>query len=161
MDFDVKRCSRRCSQTDRELAPKEGFYSVLVAEGSEVSRYDYCEEAWQGPPEVSLGWWKSQMPDPNAKKVHWAPNDVMLEYFEGLDGQPDKEDVRYVLTLLLIRRRVIRLEETETDETGHDQMMLYCPRRETNYTISSMDVDKTRAQEIQEELAKLLFADAA
>ena len=41
--------------------------------------------------------------------IKW-PNDVMLELFDQWDGQPDKEDLRYVLTLLLIRRRVLRLE---------------------------------------------------
>ena len=161
MDFEVQRCSRRCSQTDRELAPDETFYSALIAEGSNVVRYDYCEEAWEGPPETSVGWWKSRMPGPKSNKIHWAPNDVMLQYFEGLTDKPEKQDVRFVLALLLIRRRVVRLEESETDESGRDEMVLYCPRRETTYKVATATVNAQRTREIQDELAKLLFADAA
>lgn len=162
MDFEVQRCSRRCSQTDRELQPDETFYSALIAEGAEVSRYDYCQEAWDGPPENSVGWWKSRMPGPKSNKIHWAPNDVMLEYFEGLEGHPDKEDIRYVLALLLIRRRVVRLEESESADAGQEgTMVLYCARREKTYQVTTASVSAERTKEIQEELAKLLFADAA
>jgi len=161
LDFEIQRCTRRCAKTDRELKPGETFYTVLVAEEAEVVRYDYSEEAWDGPPEDVIGWWKSQMAEPNAKKVNWAPNDVMLHYFQQLDGQDDKEDVRYVLTLLMIRRRILRLEETETDPIGRELMLVFCPRNETEYRVPVMTPSRERAQEIQEELVQLLFADAA
>ncbi|REJ67984.1 MAG: hypothetical protein DWQ31_09750 [Planctomycetota bacterium] len=161
MDFEVQRCSRRCSKTDRELAPDETFYSALMVEGAAVVRYDFCEEAWEGPPAESIGWWKSRMPGPKSNKIHWAPNDVMLEYFEGLEDRPEKSDVRYVLALLLIRRRVVRLEDSDEAANATSEMILYCPRRETTYRVATQTVDPRRAQEIQDELAKLLFAEAA
>ena len=94
---------RRCSTTGREFAPAEEFYSALVAEGAELRRLDYCVEAWQGPPPGAVGWWKSQVPDRNAARAHWAPNDVLLSFFDELADQPDKQDMRYVLALLLVR----------------------------------------------------------
>jgi hypothetical protein len=143
------------------LNPGETFYSVLVAEGAEVVRYDYSEEAWDKPPENAIGWWKSQMAEPNAKKVNWAPNDVMLHYFQQLEAQEDKADVRFVLTLLMIRRRVLRLEEAETEPKGREEMLVFCPRNETEYRVPVVTPSRERAQEIQEELVQLLFADAA
>ena len=118
MDYEVQRSTRRCSTTGREFAPGETYYSVLVAEGAELKRYDYAADAWQGPPEEAVGWWKSQVPDRNAARKHWAPNDVMLDFWDELADQPDKQDMRYVLTLLLIRRRVFRLEEEKCDAAG-------------------------------------------
>jgi hypothetical protein len=160
MDYEIQRCTRCCAATGRELTPGEEFYSVLVAEGAELTRCDYSAEAWQGPPEGAIGWWKSQMPSPTSKRLHWAPNDVMLHFFEELEGQPDKHDMRYVLALLLVRRRVMRQEEEERDEEGREVMVLYCPRREATYKVAVAAPDESRIQEIQEELAKLLFAKA-
>ena len=160
MDFDVQRCTRHCHVTGRELNASETFYSVLIAQGAEVIRRDYSAEAWQGPPEGVLGWWKSHLPSPQSKRLHWAPNDVMLELLEELADQPDKLDMRYVLALLLVRRRVARLEEMETDEQGREVMVLYCARRETTYRVLSMTPSDERAAEIQQELAGLLFANA-
>ena len=128
MDFDVQRCSRRCAVTGRELQPGEWFYSALIPSGASVVRQDYSIEAWQGPPAEALGWWKSQIPTAETKKTQWAPNDVMLELFDELAGQPDRSDLRYVLTLLLIRRRVFRLEETEPPRRTDDRRYWFIAR---------------------------------
>jgi hypothetical protein len=156
MDYEVQRCTRHCHGSGRELALGEEFYSVLVAEGAELQRYDYAADAWPGPPEGTIGWWKSSMPDRCARKKHWAPNDVMLQFFEQLEAQADKQDMRYVLALLLVRRRVMRQEETEEDEQGREIMVLYCPRREATYRIPAVVPQESRVAEIQEELAELL-----
>lgn len=156
MDYEVQRSSRHCVRSGRELTPGEPFYSVLVAEGADVRRYDYAVDAWQGPPQEAIGWWKSQIPDRNAKRMHWAPNDVMLQFFDELAEQPDKQDMRYVLALLLVRRRVMRLEETEQDDQGREVLILYCPRRETSYKVPAVTPDQSRIDEIQQELTRLL-----
>lgn len=160
MDYEIQRCTRSCATTGRELGPGEDFYSVLVANGADLKRYDYSIEAWTGPPEGTIGWWKSQMPSPTAKRMHWAPNDVMLHFFEQLEAQSGREDMRYVLALLLVRRRVMRLEEQEHDDQGRELLVLYCPRREATYRVPVVTPDESRVQEIQEELARLLFAKA-
>ncbi len=161
MDYEIQRCTRRCSVTDRDLAPGEQFYSAIFSEEAELVRYDYSVDAWSGPPQGAVGWWKSRMPVANEKRMRWAPNDVMLEFFEQLGQQPDKRDMRYVLALLLVRRRVMRLEEKESDENGGEVLVLYCPRRETTYKVPESTPDESRIEAIQEELARLLFADAA
>ena len=156
MDYEVQRCTRHCAKSGRELAPGESFYSMLVVEGAALQRYDYSVDAWEGPPEEAVGWWKSQMPDSSTKKKHWAPNDVLLQFFDELAEQPDKQDMRYVLALLMVRRRVMRLEEHEEDEQGREVLVLYCPRRDTTYKIPAITPHQSRIDEIQEELARLL-----
>ena len=41
------------------------------------------------------------MPSATQKRMHWAPNDVMLQFLEELEDQPDRSDMRFVLALLL------------------------------------------------------------
>jgi len=159
MDYEIQRCSRHCAVTQRELAPGEVFYSALFSEGSELVRRDYAAEAWTGPPEGVVGWWKSQMPEPNAKKTRLAPNEVILQLFDQLADQPDRADMRYVLALLLLRRRVVRPEESETDDEGREVMVMYCPRRETTLRTPIAMPTSERTEQIQNELAALLYAD--
>ena len=158
MDYEIKRCTRRCAVTDKELGPGEEFYTALIQEGAELLRRDYAVDAWGGPPEATVGWWKSRMPDPKAKRVGWAPNDVMLEFFEQLENQPDKSDMRFLLALLLVRRRVMRQEDSEKDDQGREVLVLYCPRREATYKVPAVAPDDARIKEVQDELAQLLFA---
>jgi hypothetical protein len=156
MDYEVQHSARCCSATGREFAPGETYYSVLMAEGAELKRYDYAADAWPGPSEEAVGWWKSQVPGRDERKKHWAPNDVMLQFWDELADQLDKQDMRYVLTLLLIRRRVFRLEEEKCDAVGGEVLVVYCPRRETTYEIPAVVPDAARVDAIQEELAALL-----
>ncbi|MEN6407011.1 MAG: hypothetical protein ABFC77_11130 [Thermoguttaceae bacterium] len=159
MDYEVQRSARHCSVTGREFGPGEVFYSVLTADGATLNRTDYSPEAWQGPPAECVGWWKSQIPDRNSARKHWAPNDVMLQFWEELAEQPDRRDMRYVLTLLLVRRRVFRLEEEGTASDGPDGqpwLAVYCPRRETTYRVPVVPPDPQRVETIQEELAAML-----
>jgi len=156
LDYEIQRCSRRCSATDRELRDGETCYSVLLAEGGQVVRRDFSAEAWPAPPENALGWWKSTVVDPNAGRPHWAPNDVMLSYFERLSEDPTAEDARYVLALLLVRRRVLRVEGREQDLAGKDTLVLYCGRNESQYRVTELLPAPERAAAIQQQLADLL-----
>lgn len=158
MDYQVHRCTRHCTASGREIQPGEMFYSTLVVQGADVIRHDYAADAWSGPPEGVLGWWQSTLPSGNAKRVRWAPNDVMLDLVEELSGSPERADMCYVLALLLVRRRVVRLEETEHDAQGREVSVLYCSRRETTYRVPTVIPSDERVVAIQQELADLLFA---
>jgi hypothetical protein len=156
MDYEVQHFTRHCAATGRELAPGESYYSALVVQGAEVERVDYALDAWQGPPPGAIGWWRSQRPDEHTRSPYWAPNDVLLDFFDRLEGQPESQDMRYVLALLLVRRRVMRFEESEVDDQGREVLVAYCPRRETSYRIPAVLPDEARTAQIQEQLTKLL-----
>jgi hypothetical protein len=161
LDYEIQRFTRHCAKTGRELKPGETFYSTLVRQGAQVVRQDFAADAWQGPSEGALGWWKSHVPTQSPHKVQWAPNDVMLELLEQWEHDPAKQDIRYVLSLLLVRRRVLRLEDTEKDESNREISIMYCPRREATYRVVTAMPSDERAVEIQEQLGQLLFAGGA
>jgi hypothetical protein len=156
MDYEFQHSGKRCAATGREFAPGETYYSVLVAEGAELKRYDYAADAWHGPPETAIGCWQSQVPDSRRSRKRWAPNDIMLQFWDELAKEPDKSDMRYVLTLLLTRRRVFRFEEEKGESAHHDALKVYCPRRDTSYEVPAVAPAPERIEQIQEELTSLL-----
>lgn len=157
LDYEIGRCTRKCAESGEEFKPREAFYSALIPSGAEIQRLDFSESAWKGAPENCLGFWRSVMPDPHAKKVAWAPHDVILDFFVELENQPHKADTRYVLTLLLVRKHLLRLEETET-QAGDEVMVLYCPKKESEFRVPVVDPTAERVSEIQNELELLLFS---
>ena len=80
----------------------------------------------------------------------------MLHYFADIGSEAEQRDIRYVLALLMVRRRIFRLEETQVEETGVETMVLYCPRNETEYHVEVVNVSRPRADEIQSLLTQLL-----
>jgi hypothetical protein len=168
LEFEVGRCTRRCASTGREIASGETCYSVLEVRGAEVVRLDFCSDAWTSVAKPVLGWWKTTAPAPMAKKIKLAPNDVLLELFDELADRHDQQDLRYVLTLLLIRRRVLRLdlpiehagESSVVEPNPSDVMVVYCPKRDVSYAVSATVPSGARIDEIQRQLSELLVAGA-
>jgi len=168
LDFEVQRCTRRCAATDRPLDPGDVCYSVLQVEGADVIRKDFCGDAWRGPPESAFGWWKSRIPEPTARRIKLAPNDVLLELFDQLADRHEL-DLRYVLMLLLVRRRVLRVDvphalashlNNDSHQRATDVMHVYCPKREASYEVPVAMPSGGRIDEIQQQLSELLIADA-
>jgi hypothetical protein len=170
LDFEVQRCTRCCAATERVLNPGDECYSVLEIAGAQVVRKDYCPEAWKGAPNAAFGWWKSRVPEPTAKKIKLAPNDVLLELFDQLADNLDQQDLRYVLALLLVRRRVLRVDVSHdnpytkdndpSSNHGAEKMSLYCPKRDSTCEVAVAMPNSARIDEIQQQLSELLVAGA-
>ena len=168
LDFEVQRCTRCCAATERALEPGDECYSVLEIAGADVVRKDYCPEAWKGAPDAAFGWWKSRVPEPTARKIKLAPNDVLLELFDQLADKSEQQDLRYVLALLLVRRRVLRVDVTSdspdenhtTADHASETMTLYCPKRDTTCKVAVAMPNSERIDEIQQQLSELLVAGA-
>jgi hypothetical protein len=170
LDFEVQRCTRYCAATERVLNPGDECYSALQVEGADVVRKDYCPEAWKGAPEAAFGWWKSRVPEPTAKKIKLAPNEVLLELFDQLAEKSEQHDLRYVLALLLVRRRVLRVDVAHEHLLGAqsdgsinryaESITLYCPKRDTTCEVAVAMPSGERIDEIQQQLSELLVAGA-
>lgn len=154
--YDFQRCTGRCAVTGRQLAPGETYYSALVEAGNTLRRVDYSAEAWNGPPDGAIGWWRSHLPALDPDRPQPPPNERLLQVWEELLGQPDRADFCYLLALLLVRRRLLRLEEQQCDGQGREVLILYCPRRDTTYRVPAVPPDPSRACVLQEELSRLL-----
>ena len=62
----------------------------------------------------------------------------------------------YVLALLLVRRRVLRVEGHEKDTQGREVIVLHCGRNEAQYRVAEVMPTPERAAAIQQQLSELL-----
>jgi hypothetical protein len=166
LDFEIQRSTRRCAATDQPLEPGDVCYSVLEVRGADVIRKDFAQSAWTGPPAEAFGWWKSRVPEPHIRKIRLAPNEVLLELFDQLVEQLESEDMRYVLALLLVRRRVLRLDgptalgDQPSSLADVQTMTVFCPARDATYEVTAVMPSDERIEQIQQQLGELLVSGA-
>jgi hypothetical protein len=158
LDFEVRCCSRCCSETDKPLEPGEVYFSMLEAREAETVRLDFCADAWQGPSEQSLGWWRSRVPVKD-EKPKLAPSEVMLNLLGALGDKPNDQQFRYVLSLLLVRRRVLRREDAVRNETGQEVLTLYAAKRDARFEVVVDEPNQAQAEKIQQRMIDLLYGD--
>ncbi len=160
-DYAIPRpATRHCRLTHREFTSGESFYAVLVEEKKNYVLYDYALDAWTGPPPGTVGYWMAKMSekkDPTRKKM--AVNDILLAVFDNLTGDTQQQDKLYILSLLMIRRRIFRLDDENTSALDASCLAIYCPRRDESYTIPAVVPEAVRQAEIQDELAQLLMGE--
>jgi hypothetical protein len=125
-----------------------------------INKNDDDDKRWLKPDGV-IGFWKSRVPDAVGKRLKWAPGEVMLQFFEELEGRPDQEDMRYILSLLLVRRRILVVEEELSntppgvDERGRPVMTLRDVKQDRTYLVSVETPTADRHATIQAQLAEL------
>jgi hypothetical protein len=79
-----------------------------------------------------------------------------LNLFAELTDRSDEADFRYVLGLLLIRRRILKLEETRRDAEG-ELLVLDCPRRNEQFELRATTPDPTQTEQLQQRMIELLY----
>jgi hypothetical protein len=159
LDFEVKSCSRRCDATERSLESGDVYFSVLQMKEGELVRHDYGAESWQGAPADNLGWWRSRIPTKKGGSPKLAPTDVMLNLFATLASRPADEEFRYLLGLLLLRRRVLKRDDSYQNESGREVLLLNCARRNEVSELIVAEPDADEAKHLQQRMVDLLYGD--
>jgi hypothetical protein len=156
LDFEVAHCSRQCAASGRLLAAGEVYFSTLQLERGVAVRRDFAADQWQTPAATVLGWWRSRVPLGETARARLAPSDVLLNLFAELAAQPTELEFRYVLGLLLLRRKLVRLDETRRDSVG-EVMVLECPRREEQFEMRVAPPNPEQAARLERRLGELLY----
>ena len=160
LDLDFRACSRSCAVTERPLEPGSVYFSVLKLEENDLTRLDYCVDAWTGPPADCVGWWRAQVPPKEDSQPKLAPLDVMLNLFEALADLPAEREFRYLLGLLLLRRRSLRRDDSTLNDEGQEVLTLHCPRREKDYELVVAEPSSEQVVKLQQQMFDLLYASS-
>lgn len=117
MEYHLKPLGRTCASTGRELAPGSLCHSVLFERDGEFVRLDYSDDAWTGPPLDAVAHWCSLVPYPALPKKRPLDPNSLLSCFEELMADPDpmQEDLHYILAILLVRHKKLRLDPPQED----------------------------------------------
>lgn len=121
-------------------------------------RLDFSEEQWEVPKSACIGWWTCQAPESTKGRVYWAPNDVLLAYFESLLAKPGLAKICFVMGILLVRRKVLRMLPNEIEQ-NQSLMVLEAIDKSQTYRVLIEEPSPTEVKQIQQELAEQLFTD--
>lgn len=167
-DYKVGRCSRQCYAEKRPLKEGEWYYSVLIEAENELERRDYSAGAWQSPPDGTVGYWKCRMPLAGKTKVVLAPREVLIDLLRQMESDPDQAKTRYLLALMLLRRRYLKLDGTdvesseESDSTKETTWMnLTVVGDGSQIRVATCEVSASETETLSESLNDLLYCEAS
>ncbi len=157
MEYRIQPHTRHCVVTGRELKPGERYFTALVEENSQFIRKDYSSDAWQGPPPGAFGFWGGRVPrNTEAHKPHFD-DDLLLDCFHQLEGQeePRKVNFRYVVALLLLRRKRLRFVDARLS-AGGETLVVASVRDKKQHDVVNPHLSENEIATVQEEVFKVL-----
>jgi hypothetical protein len=151
---------RQCCVTGRTLRPGEAFYSALADEDGQFIRKDYAADAWPGPPPGCIGYWKGRVPAGAEKRRLTINEELLLDCLGHLSEatEPSRLNFRYVVALLLMRRRRLRFEDARK-EGDLEVLHLRDTRSGTIYRVMDPRLGESEMAAVQDEVFKVLGWD--
>jgi hypothetical protein len=156
-EYQIQPNTRLCAVTGRELRPGERYFTALLDTAGKFVRHDYSVEAWQGPPPGAFSFWSGLVPPENASAKPRFDDDLLVECFERLEGQvePSRVSFRYIVALLLMRRKRFRFEEART-EANQEILVVKCTRSGARHQVVNPGMTPDEMTAVQEEVFKVL-----
>jgi len=164
-DYEISKTAGVCSSCGKELSPGEEFLAALKEAGEEFQREDRCLACWdaaggQGSPEA-LATWRTKVPQPQEKRKLFVDDELLINFFEALEGtdEPSKINFRFVLALVLMRKRLLAYERSETASDGRDFWTMRLKGTQRTYQVLDPHMDEDKIAEVSRNLGKILEAD--
>jgi hypothetical protein len=126
-DWDIKSRAHQCSRTGKEFSEGDFFYTILIREGEGFRREDLCEEEWTNRNEniAPFSFWRSKYEPPTAPPPDPLPRDDAEGLLRRLieENDPAHKNARYILALMLERKRLLRpIESNDPDILTYEHM---------------------------------------
>ena len=156
-DWRIHRREPSCARCQRAFAEGEGIFSMLYLQGEHLRREDHCEACFEEPGESKgeLLFWRTRHALDRQKRFA-VDFEAIEELFLALEGSPDpaRAELRYLLSLLLLRKKRLKLVGVRRQPAG-ETLCLRRPRRQEGFEVQVFELDSARATALQAELARV------
>ncbi|MBN1786881.1 MAG: hypothetical protein JW806_00635 [Sedimentisphaerales bacterium] len=156
-DWEIHKPLGICSGSGEVIGPGRSFIATLVETGNGFERRDYTEQYWQQDSPAVYCYWKSTMPEDDKKKKIFVDNDMLLAFFERLATETDEEKInfRFVLTLVLMRKRLIKYDSSQTVDGKEIWTVKITGRNETADVINPY-LTEDKIEQLSDQLGQIL-----
>ncbi len=173
-DWEVAKTQGVCGGCGRSFEPRQEYYAALLEgsqeaeqgqkEKSEASggfeRLDYCQECWERESPEAFCFWKTRVPEPAQKKKLLVDDEVLLEFFERLGEASERVKInfRFVLALILMRKRILKYQQTQLRD-GEEIWIMGQVREQTKHEVLNPRLDDAQIEEVSEQLSAILRSE--
>ena len=158
--YKVNRCTRQCYSLQRPLREGEWYYSVVLPCDDDFERRDYSAEAWEGPPEDTIGWWKNRMPIADQRKLVLAPKEVLIDLLRQMSDFPERAKSRYLLALMLMRKKIVKESTSSECSSEEDTLRVEVLDDGSVIEVPVCSISRSESDQLRDELNELLYCEA-
>ncbi|MBC8371191.1 MAG: hypothetical protein H8E25_14420 [Planctomycetes bacterium] len=155
-DWQYTKRDQQCSDCAHTYAEGEDVFSMLRMIDGDLQRADLCRACFDSRDQTSdvVYWRTSQHEKRQALRLDF---DLLLSLLEKLldDQRDDRKDLCYLLSLLLVRHRKLRLERVQMSGE-QEKMVLRKTRTKKTFVVESREMTDERRTQLSQQLTELV-----
>ncbi|MHA3773608.1 hypothetical protein ACXR0O_18895 [Verrucomicrobiota bacterium sgz303538] len=160
-DWTIQGRATQCAVTGEPFKDGEFFYTLLFDEVSGYRREDLSDAAWKARPEDApqpFSFWRSkfEVPPPAAPEAlgKQTAEDLLRRYMS--ENTPEHRNVRYILALMLERKRLFKQIDRKKGEDGQIALIYEHTKTGEVFVIPDPELKLEQIADVQAEIAPLL-----
>ena len=156
--YQIARPHGKCFVTAEPIEPGTKFMAALRETPVGFERVDVSLGAWPDFDRADvIGFWQTVMPKAEQKKKVFVDDQVLCEIFERLKDttEPAKLNFRFVLGLILMRKRMIVYETTRM-EGAQEIWSVRFKGRDDTLDLLNPKLDEQQVIEVSQQLSEIL-----
>jgi len=161
-DWTIQSRSGRCAVSGRDFAEGETFYTLLFRERAGFRREDLAEDAWkdrQANPKAHqpYSFWRSKFEPPAPAAPEALAKETAEDLLRSYMTEQDEghANARYILALMLERKRLLKQVEVKEDIHGRTLVYEHVKTGEV-FIVPDPDLRMDQIEAVQNEVAALL-----
>lgn len=158
MEWCINKGAKNCSGCEKVFKEEEEYFSALYDTDGEFTRRDFCLECWSNVNTKDFfSYWKTRVQKATDTVKQHASTSVFYDLFLRLESEsnPSSVNFRYVLSLYLMRKKILRLKDTH--RTNGSEILIYQNLKEGREAkVLKPQLGREEILTIAEEIGKLL-----
>lgn len=159
-EWDINKPLGQCFGTSRKIEYGEEYFGALVRTEEGLQRRDFCADYWEHEKPDVFCYWKTKLPHPDQRKQLFVDDQMLMAFFERLEKETEQEKInfRFVLALILMRKRILKYDDTRNDE-GREIWRLRIVGDKQIAEVVNPHLDEEQIEQLSSQIGEILQTD--
>ena len=159
-DWEITRPLGECAGSGKKIENGQEYYGALVETEQGLERRDFSVEFWEQARPSVFCFWKSRLAAADQKKKLFVDDEMLMAFFERLASEtdPDKVNFRFVLALVLMRKRRLKYDSTGT-EADREIWCLRVTGDKQIVEVINPHLDEEQIEQLSSQIGQILQTD--
>lgn len=159
-EWEITKTLGECCGTGRKFGIGEEYFAALIETDEGLERRDFGLDFWQEEQPDVYCFWKTKISDPEQKKQLFIDDDMLMTFFERLaeETDPEKINFRFVLTLVLMRKRILKYDSSEV-KNGQEIWKLRVTGEKRTVEVVDPHLAEDQIEQLSSQIGQILQID--
>ena len=159
-EWEINKPLGQCYGTGETIEYGQEYFGALVETDEGLQRRDFCADYWDSQKPDVFCYWKTKLPQPGQKKQLFVDDQMLMAFFERLEKETEREkiDFRFVLALILMRKRILKYDETRIEDDKEIWRLRIVGDKQTVEVVNP-HLDEEQIERLSSQIGEILQTD--